>query len=145
MVIALIALSLTSLIKAGTVEHPENKILGTWKEVSWKYERVDLRSGKNTHADTSLEHDIFSNLIIHQSESWKFDPKLLVLEKKGQNPLQLHWSLKGRGHILKISHGREINEFYQITELSQNRLVLHMENDVHSRGIVQIVFEKDAG
>lgn len=138
---------LTSAIVLGKFQHPEKAILGSWKETSWTYEIVDAKSARKdktlTENNPSLEHDVFSQLIIHRSERWSFkDNFLLTLDKQNQKPVKVRWRLKGRGHILKLTYADNITEYYQIRELTDKRMVLHFENDVHAKGIVKIVFTK---
>ena len=134
---------LTSLFVFGKLKHPEKAILGSWEEVSWKYELVDSAKSDYKNADVSLEHDIFRERIIHKSESWNFSKNSgLTLEKENQKPVRVKWKLKGRGHILKLIYDGETMEYYQIQELTDKRMVLHFENDVHARGIVKIVFAR---
>ena len=146
--LVLLASFFTSLFMFGKLKHPEKAILGSWKEVSWHYELVDARSPKKnpakTDPDKSLEHDIFSELVIHKSEKWNFSKNSgLMLEKANQKPTKLKWKLKGRGHILQLTYAGDTVENYQIQELTDKRMVLHFENDVHARGIVKIVFTKN--
>ncbi len=137
----------SAFVFSGHLSHPETSLLGTWKEVSWTYEKVDLPEKRDTSSDGFLEeqlkNEISKDLIIHKSEYWTFDREAgLRLSKKGAADQNLNWRLKGRGHILKIKHDDSIHEVYQIKELSDKKLVLHFENDMHARGIVRIEFEK---
>ena len=138
---------LSSLFLNGKLKHPEKAILGTWKEVYWKYELVDSqKKGKKDprEPDTSLTHDIFSKLMIHKSENWSFSNNSgLTLQKENKKPVKVKWRLKGRGHILKLTYAGDTMEYYQIKELTDKKMVLHFENDVHARGIVKIVFIKN--
>lgn len=131
-----------------TMEHPENKLIGTWKEVSWTYEKADGAVDMDTSIvkqdlDDEIKNNIAQNLVIHQSETWTFKSNSeLVLIKKSEKPQNLRWRLKGRGHVLKLAYNEELKEYYQLKELTDDRMVLHFENDMHTRGIVKIVFEK---
>lgn len=138
---------LTSAILSGNFQHPETAILGDWKESSWTYEIVDSKSAKRdstlTEQNPTLEHDVFSQLIIHKSEKWKFGRNSsLILHKPNDRTMKVKWNLKGRGHILKLTYSGDTTEYYQIKELTNKRMVLHFENDVHAKGIVKIVFTR---
>lgn len=140
-------LTLTALVAFGTFVHPEKAIVGEWKQVSWNYEKVDLKNEElivqGIDTSNTLDHDIFKSLTIHESETWRFYPNAAVdFTKKNSPKKSLNWRLKGRGHILKIIENGEPKEYYQIKELTDKRMVLHFENDVHARGIVKIVFQK---
>lgn len=138
---------ISAAVLTGNLQHPEKAILGNWKESSWTYEIVDAKSAKKdstlTERNPTLEHDVFSQLIIHKSERWTFgNHSSLVLHKQGQKPVKVKWTLKGRGHILKLTYAGDTVEYYQIQELTDKKMVLHFENDVHAKGIVKIVFTK---
>jgi hypothetical protein len=131
-----------------SLEHPENKLIGTWREVAWTYEKADAAAKSDTNfvkldLDEEMKNNIAQDLVIHQSETWTFSSNsALYLQKKNDNPVKLKWRLKGRGHILKLAYKDDTREFYQLKELTDDRMVLHFENDLHTRGIVKIVFEK---
>ena len=133
-------------ISDGALEHPARNIEGVWEEVEWVYERVDRAGSSLVEKDalrTRLKNEISEDLIIHKSETWKFNrDNTLTLMKKDKNPVTLEWRLKGRGHILKLKHESGALEFYQIRELDRDEMILHFENDIHARGIVKIVFKK---
>jgi hypothetical protein len=138
----------SAFIFSRNLNSPELMIVGKWKEVEWFYEKSDLPELKDSAnggaIEAALRSTISENLVIHQSEEWNFRPNsTLTLQKEQQSPVDLHWKLKGRGHILKLMYDDEgILEVYQIKELTENRMVLHFENDIHARGIVKIVFER---
>lgn len=131
----------------GKLKHPESLITGTWKEVAWKYDKIDNLTDSTADIpkilDEELKESISQGLHIHQSETWIFDKNSrLKLEKKDRQPIDLNWRMKGRGHILKLHYNNESKEFYQIRKLTKDEMVLHFENDTHARGIVQIVLKK---
>jgi hypothetical protein len=137
----------SSFVLMSYLNHPEKSIVGTWKEVSWMYEKVDLPKDKdsvmNVFLEDQLKNEITKDLVIHKSETWRFDKNSrLTLLKEGNVKEILKWRLKGRGHILKLKHEGNTLEFYQIKELTNDKLVLHFENDMHARGIVRIEFQK---
>lgn len=136
---------LTAFVVASQFEHPEKEILGEWKEVAWKYERVDKHNSNATtlvEMDEEVKEELSAGLVIHTAEKWKFDNTKLTLYKKGKAPVELHWKLKGRGHILKLTYDGDHKEYYQIKKISDKKLVLYFENEMHARGIVKIVFTR---
>lgn len=140
-------LVISAFVLSGNISHPENDLIGTWKEIAWTYDRVDAPDLKDSSSDEVLEKRlrevISQDLVIHKSETWTFkDGASLELAKNNSSNELLNWRLKGRGHILKLVHSDNQHEFYQIKELSKDKLVLHFENDNHARGIVRIEFEK---
>lgn len=144
----LVVFSLGAFILTGKLQHPEKVILGDWKETAWNYEKVDKNHPDEDHdvkhIEEEIKSDISKDLVIHESEKWLFQSNsTLTLFKKDGNPVHLKWRLKGRGHILKLTYDNDLVEYYNIKELSKDRMVLHFENDIHARGIVKIVFTKE--
>lgn len=130
------------------LQHPEKLLIGTWQEVSWTYEKADSYNGKNHHSadyiDEVIKHEISKDLVIHKSEKWTFSGKSdLYLHKESGEDVHAKWRLKGRGHILKMLYddGQTI-ELYNIKELTEDKLVIHFENEIQARGIVKIEFKK---
>lgn len=131
----------------GEIRHPEKLIQGTWKEVAWRYDKHDKLDGNSKehtiHINEELKENISEGLHIRQSETWIFkDNAQLTLKKKKENPISLRWRMKGRGHILALNYGNQNKEYYQIQKLTKDEMILHFENDTHTRGIVQIIFKK---
>jgi len=141
-VISSVLFSFFSLSKIAS--KPENLLIGKWKEVEWMYEKSDKNQTSNKiELSEEIKNIISKDLVIHCSETWEFKKDaVLILNKKGEKKHVIKWKLKGRGHILKIRHSNEIKEFYQIKELTKDKLVIHFENDIHTRGIVKIEFKK---
>lgn len=142
----ILGLTTTAFYSLSIVVHPEARLAGQWKEVAWSYEKVDpaaSEQGVRSFFDEQLRSEISKDLIIHDSEVWAFNgDRSLTLRKPGQPNTRLNWNLKGRGHILELNHGDTRQEHYQIRELTDERLVLHFNNDMIVRGIVKIEFEK---
>lgn len=147
LVVVLISAIILAFVQ-GNLKHPDSLISGRWKEVSWQYNKLD--NSDDPHVSETkipmsdeLKTSISEGLHIHQSEIWTFNENSsLILEKPNEKATKLNWKLKGRGHILKIHRSNQQNEFYQIRKLSKDKMVLHFENDLHARGIVQIVLKK---
>ncbi len=130
----------------GNLKHPEKLITGTWKEVSWKYDKLDKNDSTLDFPvvlNDEIKESISQGLHFHQSETWIFDKNSnLRLEKKNQETVDLNWRMKGRGHILKLHYDNQDKEFYQIRKITNDEMILHFENDTHARGIVQIILKK---
>jgi hypothetical protein len=142
LVFSTVLLSFFSLSKIAS--RPEKLLIGKWKEVEWMYEKSDKNQASNKiELSDEIKNSISKDLVIHCSETWEFkNNAVLVLTKKGEKKHAIKWKLKGRGHILKLRHNDSIKEYYQIKELTKDRLVIHFENDIHTRGIVRIEFKK---
>lgn len=127
-------------------ESPVEHIVGEWKEVSWEYEKLDSLNRNVNGFDYMLtdhiKEEISKHLVIHKAETWKFSEDE-VLEMEGNDIRKsLHWTLKGRGNILQIDGQEETLEYYEIQELSADRMVLHFNFDMQVRGIVKMTFER---
>ena len=87
---------------------------------------------------------IARELIIHEAETWEFRKNGdLLLHRKNQPPTKLSWTLKGRGHVLRISHGKEKTmEFYDLAEINNKNMVLYVDIEIQAKGIVRMSFEK---
>lgn len=147
LIIPLLFVSCIFLLMSTVSSKPEKLLKGKWKEVAWTYEKADKLNGEDTEnsklLNDEIKHHISKDLVIHQSEIWEFnDQAELILTKLKREALIIKWKLKGRGHILKLNYNDSIKEYYQIKELSNDKMVLHFENDIHTRGIVKIEFQK---
>lgn len=126
---------------------PEKLILGEWEEVAWRYDKAnkigDFMPSQKAINQEVIEH-ISKDLLIHKTENWTFlSDGTLKLKKRGHEEFRsLIWKLKGRGNLLKLKYDDKTTEYYQIKQLSNKRMVLFFENEVHTRGIVKIEFKK---
>ena len=125
-------------------QHPEQAILGTWKEVDWVYAKVNGKKKAVQQALTSEErYEVANHLVIHKFENWTFfEDRTVRLHEASGSEHKAKWRISGRGHILKIINPDETVEVYQIETLTQHRLILHFETNVHARGIVKITFKR---
>jgi len=128
---------------------PDEKIIGKWREVTWEYEMVN-RNKKN-HQLPAKEitengrEQIAKELIIHEAETWQFLPNgTLLLHKKTGKPTKLGWKLKGRGHVLKLHYNDLKTEYYDLSDLTGNKMTLYIDIEIQAKGIVRMTFEKIA-
>ena len=124
---------------------PETLILGEWKELKWEYEKVNKIEDTLNYKDISEEvkNKIGQHLIIHQAENWRFLPnKRIVLI--GENSIKhASWRIRGRGHILQLKYDDNNSiENYNITELSEEHMVLNFDSNIQAKGIAKLTFEK---
>lgn len=125
----------------------DRELIGLWKESEWKYEKGDVYLNDNEYVQKAtlsenLKSEVADNIILHQGEYWEFLPgrKLkIVLEDED---LIVDYVLKGRGHILKITHSNDVVEHYTIQRISRHELVLNFYVETQARGIVQLTFER---
>jgi hypothetical protein len=124
---------------------PESLILGQWSELAWEYEKVDkslLDSTKYKTIAEDVKATIGQNLVIHEAETWHFLPnrKLKLISENSEKTVS--WLIKGRGHILQLKYDNNSIETYNLTELSDDTLVLNFESDIQARGIAKLTFTK---
>ncbi|EIM78054.1 hypothetical protein A3SI_04497 [Nitritalea halalkaliphila LW7] len=119
-------------------------IVGVWKEVAWEYEKLP------TVRDQELNYDLLDTrellgqqVIIHQGETWEFNPDgTMKIYLKDGDVEKTNYTIKRRGDLLRIQHGDDLFEAYEIRELSDERMVIHFHADVFARGIVKLTFER---
>jgi hypothetical protein len=126
---------------------PDKRIIGKWKEASWVYDKVNHTENGLARPQQEVAEDlrrqIARDLFIHEAETWEFLPDgMLILHKRGGKPVKLNWKLKGRGHILKLHYNNEQTEFYDLSELTADKMTLYIDVEIQAKGIVRITFEK---
>ncbi|HTH58030.1 MAG TPA: hypothetical protein VL728_18410 [Cyclobacteriaceae bacterium] len=117
----------------------EELLIGSWEEVSWKYEKY----GQRTPPDAQW-HELSENLIVHQAETWNFEDgnKFVISPRKtNENAATSSWHIKGRGNILELKEGNAI-EHYQIENVTQDSFTLFFSFDLQVKGIVRITFRR---
>lgn len=129
------------------VPGPEQMIVGTWREQSWEYEKVNTPADKQRLKDRdtiaqSVKDQLGKHLMIHSAETWKFHPDgTLTLE--GSNTAKvIHWKLKGRGHILELEHRDHTVEHYNLTALTNEQMILNFDSDMQVKGIAKLTFHR---
>lgn len=128
------------------VESPERKILGSWKELAWEYEKVYSHAARNAiDRDTisqTVKDQLGQHLVIHSAERWQFNPDGTLLLMGTDTAREVRWKLKGRGHILELEYDNRIVEHYNLTELNDNTMVLNFDSDIQVKGIAKLTFIK---
>lgn len=130
----------------GLMESPEHLILGTWKEHSWEYEKAystaTLQVMNRDTISQNVKDQLGRHLIIHSAETWDFNPDGTLSLHGAHATRQVKWKLKGRGHILELEYDDKVIEHYNLTELSENTMVLNFDSDIQVRGIAKLTFNK---
>lgn len=140
----LIILCLT--VMTSMAENPEKKIEGVWKESIWEYEKVDKNDtvSKDFNNVSGYVKEIASqNLVIHKAEKWIFKPNKKLILKGKNTTKEITWTIKGRGNILELKYNDNTVENYNLTEISDNKLVLNFNTNTDIRGIARLTFEKN--
>lgn len=127
----------STMVLASPIEHIE----GSWKEISWEYEKSDNLNVDRKISD-AIKTEICKELIIHEAEVWNFLPNGSLELISDKNNEILSWTMKGRGNILKLSHDSNKIEHYNIQVLNNDKLVLYFSTDIQAKGIVKMTFEK---
>ena len=125
--------------------NPENTIRGEWEELIWEYEKVDINEKSNLSFNSIsnyVKDKIGENLIIHKAEQWKFLPNGKLILKGKEASKEVFWCMKGRGNILEIKYDNQNVEYYNVTELGNDKMILNFDTDVHTRGIARLTFKK---
>lgn len=128
-----------------TAINPEKTIVGEWKEMNWEYEKSDKFLGNSGigKAISDLEKtEIAKDLVIHEAETWTFEPNGNLKLTNDKSAKSVKWVLKGRGHILQLKYDKGTTENYFLTHLDDHRMVLNLELDNQARGIAKLVFKK---
>lgn len=141
----LAVVSFLALFLNGT--SPHTKLLGTWEEVAWEYEKSDMWADKSQTnekiVEPGIKEEIMENRLIHEAEYWTFSEKnKLHMVSNKRKSSDLTWQLKGRGHVLELLHSDGTKEFFNIQELTNDRLVLYFELDMQIKGIVKMIYKR---
>jgi hypothetical protein len=96
-------------------ESPEQRIIGTWNEKSWEYEKVrrieDLvKIRSRDTVSQAVKDELGKHLIIHSAEVWEFLPGGTLLLRSPDSTHRITWTLKGRGHILELRYANNVTE-----------------------------------
>ncbi len=124
---------------------PEQLVIGQWEETQWVYESQCTSGSKlrDTHHGPTGGHDLLGrDLVIHQAETWVFEPGGKLVIRLPDRELCGSWCLKGRGNVLEIRYEDRFVEHYQITRIREDSMVLHFDAAMQARGIAQLTFTK---
>lgn len=126
--------------------NPETLLLGIWQETEWQYESQCTNQDKTESSSNGTKgaHSLLGQeLIIHQAETWLFEPQGKLTIQLKDEEICATWCLKGRGNVLEIKYEDKFVEHYQITSIREDSLVLHFDSEMQARGIAQLSFSKN--
>ena len=132
---------IVAILFIANAESSEKLVLGDWKEISWHYEKLNSNELSKHQSGDGLKDEIYNSLIIHKAEKWQFNPDG-TLQLHGNKDEVLNWTIKGRGHILELTHVDGRVEDYQIEMLDDRLMVVYFSFDLQIRGIVKMTFLK---
>lgn len=130
-----------SIVNTMVLVSPTEHIQGSWKEISWEYEKSENANIDKKISD-AIKTEICKELIIHEAEVWNFSSNGNLELTSEMNNETLSWTMKGRGNILELSHNSNKLEHYNIQVLNNNQMVLYFSTDIQAKGIVKMTFEK---
>lgn len=145
-VFSLLLMGFSTMIGLGT--SPERVVLGEWEEVEWQYARVDGSEVENVGIGQPISAEekdkLGGHLIIHQAETWQFNPDgtLILHGQDGSRTVQ--WRIKGRGNVLELKYDNNQSELYDFVKLDNDELILYLELDTHVRGAAKLTFHKSS-
>jgi hypothetical protein len=124
---------------------PESALVGRWKEVSWRYEKVDRPEVEGKWID-GIRFRSYSDrqVVRHEAEHWDFKPEReLEITHRNGDRVRARWRLKGRGHVLTIRHS-DSGEFevYDVKELTPDEMILQYDMGLEVRGIARLEFRR---
>ncbi len=132
---------IVSIVNTIVLDSPTKHIEGSWKEMSWEYEKSENATVDKKISD-AIKTEIYKELIIHEAEVWSFLPNGNLELTSDKNNETLSWTMKGRGNILELSHNATKFEHYNIQILDNNKMILYFNTDIQAKGIVKMIFEK---
>jgi hypothetical protein len=117
-----------------TVRNPEGVILGKWEETDWTYEKIENES----------VYDLgLAEIKKHEAEQFVFtEDNQVEFYKNGRKTAAATWTIKGRGHILRIDHEDGSMELFDIKELNDDELILNFDIGMETRGIAKLIFSR---
>jgi hypothetical protein len=130
-----------SIVNTMVLVSPTQHIEGSWKEISWEYEKSENANIDKKISD-AIKTEICKEMIIHEAEVWNFLPDGNLELTSNKNNETLSWTMKGRGNILELSHNSNKIEHYNIQVLNNDKMVLYFSTDIQAKGIVKMTFEK---
>ncbi|WP_100615980.1 hypothetical protein [Confluentibacter citreus] len=130
-----------SIINTMVLVSPTKHIEGSWKEISWEYEKSENINADKKISD-AIKTEICKELIIHEAEVWNFSSNGNLELTSDINNEMLSWTMKGRGNILELSHNTNKIEHYNIQVLNNDQMVLYFSTDIQAKGIVKMTFER---
>lgn len=126
-------------------QNPEQIIQGKWDEKGWYFERTEtpVVNEKQASIDDEMRGEILKDLEIPHATEFVFnDDKTFEVNGNQKHHPPIKWNIKGRGHILELTQDGKLMSSFQIEELNEKRLILHLNFDLQVKGIVKIVLEK---
>lgn len=139
---ALAALAL--VVSSLGCERPDQTLVGCWRQVDWRYERMD-EPLQRWFDGVRLRAYPDRDLVVHEAERWDVGPRGAVRIARRDGEAQGRWRLKGRGHVLTLrfaSSESETFEVYDVKELDARRLELNYDIGVEARGVARLSFER---
>lgn len=126
-------------------ENPERMVEGKWSEVGWYFEKVDEMPAfnKQTEIHEKFKQQAIQHLPPLKNGNWHFVRNNKQNYIAHHDSIQYDWYIKGRGHILELRRNDELIESFIIQDITRDRMVLHLNIDLQTKGIARIVLKRD--
>lgn len=124
---------------------PDRLILGGWEQTGWAYEKVDKAPDtEETQLLDEVTRSVGKGLVLHRAETWEFMPGNTLRLINGDAVEEVRWNLKGRGHLLHITHANGSVEHFILERIDQDSMRLQFETEIQARGIARLEFKRPA-
>ncbi len=125
-------------------ENPERLIQGEWVEKEWRLEKDNASPelASNSQLQEGLRKEILRDFEELHLGVWKFKKDRSLQSADSNQNNNIEWLIKGRGHVLELRKEGKPIESFQIQQISDNKLVLHLNFDLQVKGIIEIVLER---
>lgn len=126
-------------------ENPESMIEGEWNEVGWYFEKVDEDTyfSKYSKIKEELKQEVIQDLAPLKDGKWHFVRSELKNYLSHHDTIKYGWYIKGRGHVLELRKDDVLVESFIIQEISNDKMVLHLNLDLQTKGIAKIVLKRE--
>ncbi|TDS16112.1 hypothetical protein [Sphingobacterium paludis] len=125
-------------------ENPERLIQGEWVEKEWRLEKDNGSEelASNSQLQEGLRREILRDFEELHLGVWKFEENRQLQSADTNQNSKIEWLIKGRGHVLELRKDGKQIESFQIQQISNDKLVLHLNFDLQVKGIIEIVLER---
>ncbi|NGM66918.1 hypothetical protein [Sphingobacterium sp. SGR-19] len=123
-------------------ESPERLIAGDWVETDWRLEKDNASPVEELQVQSGLKKEILRNVEDLHLGIWRFEKDGSLKSPSSAKSDSIEWFIKGRGHVLELRRDGRTIESFQIQQINDRKLVLHLNFDLQVKGIIEIVLER---
>lgn len=113
-------------------------------EKEWRLEKDNASEelASNSQLQEGLRKEILRDFQELHLGVWKFEKDRSLQSADPNQKSDIEWLIKGRGHVLELRKDGKQMESFQIQQISDDKLVLHLNFDLQVKGIIEIVLER---